>query len=217
MTYKASIKTESMAGLAGGVTSFMEMPNTKPPALTQNLLEDKYEIGAADANQIKCNPAIKETSHKGKLMQGLLDDVLDIIATDHAPHTWDEKCRNYLEAPSGLPLLQHSLNLMLDFHKEGKISLEKIVEKMCHAPAECFRVKDRGYLREGYWADLALVDLEQEWMVEKNNVLYKCGWSPLEGKTFKGKVDKTILNGQLVYDQHQGFLKRNAMRMKFRS
>ena len=137
--------------------------------------------------QIKCNPAIKEPRHKKALLEALLDDRLDIIATDHAPHTWEEKQNTYFKAPSGVPLVQHSLMTMLGFYHEGKISLEKIVEKMCHAPAICFQVEERGFIREGYWADLVLVDLNKRWKVTKKNIHYKCGWSPFENKFFKGR------------------------------
>lgn len=150
-------------------------------------------------NKIKCNPAIKDKRHAPLLMEALLDDRLDIIATDHAPHLLAEKELPYAQAPSGLPLIQHSLNMMLDMHWQNKISIEKIVEKMCHAPAICFRMKERGFIREGYYADLAIVDPLQEWVVAKENLFYKCGWSPLEGKTFKGKVTATIVNGHTVY------------------
>ncbi|MCB0660918.1 MAG: amidohydrolase family protein, partial [Saprospiraceae bacterium] len=151
----------------------------------------------------KCNPAIKESYHKEALFKALLDDRLDIIATDHAPHTIEEKSNSYFNAPSGLPLVQHTLNVMLDFYHQGKISLEKIIEKMCHAPAQCFNVKERGYLREGYWADMAVIDIDQQWQVSKDNILYKCGWSPLEGKTLKGMVDQTFVSGYLAYDKGQ--------------
>lgn len=150
-------------------------------------------------NQIKCNPAIKGPEHAAALFPALLDDRLDIIATDHAPHTWHEKSLPYLDAPSGLPLVGHALNIMLHFLWQGQISMEKIVEKMCHAPAECFRIKDRGFIDEGYFADLVLVDPTRSWMVNKANILYKCGWSPLEGRRMKGKVTTTIINGQVVY------------------
>lgn len=151
-------------------------------------------------NQVKCNPAVKDPYHKEALFKALLDDRLDIIATDHAPHTWEEKSKPYLQAPSGVPLVQHTLNVMLGFYHEGKISLEKIVEKMCHAPAICFDVVDRGYIREGYFADLVLVDVDKVWEVNKNNLLYKCNWSPFEGKSFRGGVDQTYVNGNLVYN-----------------
>ena len=151
-------------------------------------------------SQIKCNPAIKYKSDKDALFRALLDDRLDVIATDHAPHTWQEKQQSYFKAPSGLPLVQHSLQLMLDFHHQQKISLEKIIEKMCHAPADCFQVKNRGYLREGYFADIAIVDIQKEYTITNQNILYKCGWSPLENKTFKGEVTQTFVNGNLVYN-----------------
>lgn len=364
LTHKANIYTESRAAVAGGVTSFMEMPNTKPPALTQELLEDKYQIGAATSlanysffmgagndnleevlrtnpktvcgvkafmgsstgnmlvddpvtleglfsqvpmliathcedettirknvaefrerygedvpmsahplirsvegcyrsssfavelakkhntrlhilhistadeldlfrndipleekritsevcvhhlyfnsdqyetlgSQIKCNPAIKDAAHQEALFPALLDNRLDIIATDHAPHTWEEKQGKYFNAPSGVPLVQHSLNIMLEFHQKGMISLERIVEKMCHAPAVCFEIDRRGYLDEGHWADIVLVDPEKEWTVQKDNLRYKCGWSPLEGHTFKGKIEATMVSGHLAYSNGQ--------------
>ncbi|MBK8566117.1 MAG: dihydroorotase [Saprospiraceae bacterium] len=149
--------------------------------------------------QIKCNPAVKGPEHQAALLPALLDDRLDIIATDHAPHTWQEKQGTYFNAPSGLPLVQHSLNVMLDFYQKGLISLERIVEKMCHAPAVCFNIEGRGFLDEGNWADLALVDLNREWTVAKDNLYYKCGWSPFEGHTFKGKVESTIVSGHLAW------------------
>ncbi|MCP4120618.1 MAG: dihydroorotase [Bacteroidetes bacterium] len=376
LTHKASIGTESIAAVAGGVTSFMEMPNTKPAALTQELLQDKYDIAAATSpanysffmgasnenveevlktdastvcgvkvfmgsstgnmlvdsettlralfsrvpmlmaahcedeatvrantaayiekygdnipmschpeirneaacyissalgvklakeyntrfhilhistaeelelfdntiplkekritsevcvhhlfyskddyaqlgSQIKCNPAVKASHHKEALLQGLLNDKLDIIATDHAPHTSKEKANSYLKAPSGVPLVQHSLNLMLDFHKKELISLEKIVEKMCHAPADCFRVKERGYLREGYWADIAILDAAAEWTVNKQNILYKCGWSPLEGKQVSGKVTHTFVSGHLAWNNGKLDDSQKGIRLMF--
>jgi dihydroorotase len=358
LTHKATIATEARAAVAGGVTTFMEMPNTNPPALTQELLEKKYAIAAATSvanysffmgvsnnnvdevlrtndkrrdvcgvkifmgsstgdmlvdnyltltkifseselliathcedeniinankarypdadnasfhplirdaegcfessfsavqlakkhnsrlhilhistakelqlfsnmlplaekritcevcvhhlhftaddyprygNLIKCNPAIKSADNKAALWPALLDDRLDIIATDHAPHTWDEKQQPYQKAPSGLPLVQHSLLLMLQYVKQGKITLEKVVEKMCHAPAVCFNVAGRGYVREGYHADLVLVDMNEKTTVSKENILYKCGWSPFEGHTFPASVRYTFVNGKVVY------------------
>lgn len=151
-------------------------------------------------SKIKCNPAIKEAHHKKALFAGLLDNHLDIIATDHAPHTLEEKSQSYLKAPSGLPLVQHSLNVMLEFYQQGKISLERIVEKMCHAPATCFQVKERGYLHEGYFADMVLVDVNRQWTVEPENIYYKCGWSPFENDTFTGQVQKTFVNGHIAYN-----------------
>lgn len=151
-------------------------------------------------NLIKCNPAIKAPHNKEALWKALLDDRLDVIATDHAPHTLEEKNEPYEKAHAGLPLVQHPLLLMLHYYKEGRISLEKIVEKMSHAVADCFQVKERGYIREGYHADLVMVDLNNSSTVSKDNILYKCGWSPLENFTFPASITHTFVNGHLVYD-----------------
>lgn len=361
LTHKADIYTEAKAAVAGGVTSFMEMPNTQPPALTQALLEEKYQIAARSSlanysfymgasndnleevlrtdprtvcgikvfmgsstgnllvdkhetleslfqqaptliathcedesiirhniekykqvygkeapasihpevrnveaclrssslavelarryntrlhilhistadevflfdnqtplekkritsevcvhhlwfskedyepmgNLIKCNPAIKDAPHREALWTALHEDYLDVIATDHAPHTLHEKQLPYWEAPSGIPLIQHSLLIMLHFVRQDWITLPKIVEKMCHAPAICFRIRERGFLREGYWADLVLFDMNQTYTVEKANLYYKCGWSPLEGFTFPAQITHTIVSGHLAYE-----------------
>ncbi|HYG39278.1 MAG TPA: dihydroorotase [Cytophagales bacterium] len=149
--------------------------------------------------KIKCNPSIKESRHKKALLRGLLNNSLDIIATDHAPHTLEEKNQNYWNAPSGLPLVQHPLLMMLEFYKNGEITLEKIVEKMCHAPADCFNVAERGFIKEGYWADLVLLDLNKNYTVQKENIFYKCGWSPLEGHTFGSSITHTLVNGNIVF------------------
>jgi dihydroorotase len=361
LTHKANIYTESKAAVAGGVTSFMEMPNTQPPAFTQELLEDKYKIAsqyslanysffmgtsndnveevvrtnekkndvcgvkifmgsstgnllvdnyltlekifgqselliathcedeqmikenlqkrksekqvldASDhpiirnaeecfessfkaiqlakkhnsrlhilhistekelqlftnmiplkdkrttaevcvhhlhftsddygrfGNLIKCNPAIKAPHNREALWNALLDDRLDVIATDHAPHTWEEKNEPYEKAHAGIPLVQHSLLLMLHYFKQGRISLEKIAAKMSHAVADCFQIKGRGYIREGYFADLVIVDVDKNTTVTKENILYKCGWSPFEGETFPAQVTHTFVSGNLVY------------------
>jgi len=151
--------------------------------------------------KIKWNPAIKSKNDQEKLFEALLNDKLDVIATDHAPHTEDEKNNSYFKAPSGGPLVQHSLLAMLDFYHHEKISLEKVVEKMCHAPAICFEVEKRGFIREGFWADLVLVDLNSKTSVDKNNILYKCGWSPFEGHNFNSEITNTFVNGHLVYDR----------------
>jgi dihydroorotase len=148
---------------------------------------------------IKCNPAIKEAKNKEALWKALLDDRLDVIASDHAPHTFEEKQSPYEHAHSGLPLVQHTLSLMLSYYKEGKIPLEKIVEKMSHAVADCFKIKDRGYIREGHFADLVMVDLNKSTTVKKENLLYKCGWSPLEGIVFPALIEQTFVNGNRVY------------------
>jgi dihydroorotase len=377
LTHKATIYTEAKAAVAGGVTSFMEMPNTKPPVFTQELLEDKYEIARHNSlanysffmgtsndnieevlktnekknevcgikifmgsstgnllvdnplmldkvfagtelliathcedesiikanlqkiksskqvlepsdhpiirneeacfessfraiqyakkynsrlhilhistakelqlftnmipladkritaevcvhhlhftsddyarlgNLIKCNPAIKAPHHREALWEALLDDRLDVIATDHAPHTWEEKQETYEHAHAGLPLVQHPMQLMLHYVKEGKITIEKMVEKMSHAVAECFQIKERGYIREGYYADLVLVDMNQPNTVSKENILYKCGWSPLEGFRFPASVTHTFINGHLVYGKGVFDESQMGMRMGF--
>ena len=377
LTHKANIHSESMAAVAGGTTSFMEMPNTKPPALTQELLEDKYSIAANSAvanysffmgtsnenadevlrtnekkenvcgvkifmgsstgnmlvdnhlsldrifreselliathcederiikanleklrstkavleaadhpiirdaeacfessliavqlakrnntrlhilhistakelqlftnlipleekritsevcvhhlhftaddyatlgNKIKCNPAIKSKENKAALWEALLDDRLDIIATDHAPHAFEEKSGDYDHAHAGLPLVQHSLQLMLHQYKQGRISLEKLVEKMSHAPAKCFQIRERGFIREGYFADLVLVDLNQSYTVSKENILYKCGWSPLEGFSFPATIAMTLVNGYPVYENGRVDASYRGMRLQF--
>lgn len=376
LTHKADIGSESRAAVAGGVTSFMEMPNTNPPALTQELLEDKYQIAARTSpanysfymgcsnnnleevlktdprwvcgvkifmgsstgnmlvdNQhtleevfsrcpmlialhcedeetikrntalaiekygddipmelhpeirsreacylssskavelatkfgtrihvlhlttageldlfrndiplrekkitaevcvhhlsftsedyatqgslIKCNPAIKLPSDQEALWKALADNRLDVVATDHAPHTKEEKSNTYLKAPSGLPLIQHTLQLMLEHAANGRISVERVVEKMSHAPAELFRIKERGYIREGYWADMVLVDPKSAYTVSPENILYKCGWSPMEGTTFRHRIHQTWVSGQCVYKD--GLVQDGAhgMRLEF--
>jgi dihydroorotase len=150
--------------------------------------------------KIKCNPAIKAPEHKAALWEALLDDRLDVIATDHAPHLLSEKEPPYEHAHAGLPLVQHSLLLMLHYVKEGRISLEKVVEKMSHAVARCFQIENRGYIREGYFADLVLVDMDKPGIVTKDNLYYKCGWSPFEGFHFPASIEKTWVNGHLVYE-----------------
>jgi len=377
LTHKATIYTESKAAVAGGVTSFMEMPNTIPNALTQELLEDKYAIGASDSlanysffmgtgnnnadevlktnakkkevcgvkifmgsstgnmlvdnpatldkifreselliathcederiirenmekrkatgipltaadhpvirneeacyessllaiqiakkyntrlhilhistekelqlftnlfplkqkritaevcvhhlhftsddydrlgNRIKCNPAIKAPFNREGLWEALLDDRLDVIATDHAPHTLEEKNGPYEKAHAGLPLVQHSLMLMLHYYKQGRISLEKIAQKMSHAVADCFQIRERGYIREGYFADLVLVDMNRPFTVSKENILYKCGWSPLEGFTFPASITHTFVNGHLVYGNGQFDESQKGQRLGF--
>jgi dihydroorotase len=172
-------------------------------------------------NRIKWNPAIKSAFDRESLWKALLEDKIDVIATDHAPHTLEEKANKYFKAPSGGPLVQHSLPAMLDFWKQGKISLEKVVEKMCHAPADCFQVDRRGYIREGYWADLVLLDDEQPWEVRPENIYYKCGWSPFEEHTFSSQITHTFVNGNLVYEADPQILENHfndnvrGMRLKF--
>nr|WP_207303321.1 dihydroorotase [Hyunsoonleella flava] len=164
---------------------------------------------------IKWNPAVKTKTDREQLWEALLDDRIDVIATDHAPHTIEEKKNVYTKAPSGGPLVQHALPAMLEKHHEGKISIEKIVEKMCHNPAILFQVERRGYIKEGYYADLVLVDLNNPWTVKKDNILYKCGWSPFEGTTFKSRITHTILNGSLVYHNFKFSEVKAAKRLTF--
>lgn len=149
---------------------------------------------------IKWNPAIKTEQDKQGLLQALLDDRIDIITTDHAPHTLEEKEKPYFQSMSGAPMVQHALNCMLEFYKQGLITLEKIVEKMCHNPAVLYNMRNRGFIREGYYADLTLVDLNSKWTVAKDNLLYKCKWSPLEGTSFQTEIKQTFVNGNLVFD-----------------
>lgn len=377
LTYKADIASESLAALAGGVTSFMEMPNTKPPAVTQKLLADKYAIaakhswvnysfymGATNENfdelmqtdaqdvcgikifmgsstgnmlvdnektldhifrewpyliathcedeqtirrnlaewvskygddipahihplirsheacylsssmavdlarkygtrlhvlhlttaqetelfdytlplsekkitaevcvhhlffsekdysslghQIKCNPAIKTEADQDKLWQALLSNRIDVVATDHAPHTWTEKNQPYTLAPSGLPLIQHPLNIMLDAVAQGKLTLTQMVDFMCHHPAIAFKIKERGFLQEGYWADLVLFSPYETTIIKKSELLYKCGWSPLEGYQFHGKILATFVNGvQAFADGHLLINRPIGQRLQF--
>lgn len=144
-----------------------------------------------------------------------MENRLDIIATDHAPHTADEKDQPYLQAPSGLPLVQHSLNIMMEFYQQGRISIQRVVEKMSHAPADCFDIVDRGYLREGYQGDVIIYDPETWWTVAKNNIHYKCGWSPLENKEFKGRVRDVFLNGQHAVKNGRVQFKPETDRLQF--
>jgi dihydroorotase len=164
---------------------------------------------------IKWNPSIKTRFDRMALTDGINNDLIDIVATDHAPHTLDEKSNSYLKCPSGGPLIQHSLVAMLEMCSNGAYSIEKIVEKMCHNPALLFRIKNRGFIREGYKADICLVDPDRPWTVNRKNILYKCGWSPFEGTTFKNKIVKTIVNGTIVYDE--GVLNENyrGQRLQF--
>ncbi|MFN8325536.1 MAG: dihydroorotase [Flavobacteriaceae bacterium] len=159
--------------------------------------DEDYET---KGNFIKWNPAVKTANDRSKLWEALLDDRIDVIATDHAPHTLEEKSQFYTKAPSGGPLVQHAVVAMIENYHSGKISLEKIVEKMCHNPAKIFKIEKRGFIREGYFADIALIDVNSPWMVSKQNILYKCGWSPFEGTTFKSKITHTFVNGNLVYE-----------------
>ncbi len=164
---------------------------------------------------IKWNPSVKKETDKKALLRALLNDKLDVIATDHAPHTLEEKKKSYFKAPSGGPLVQHALNVMLEFYKSNQITLEKIVEKMCHNPAICFQVEKRGFLRKGYFADMILVDLSTKWDVNSDNILYKCKWSPFEGKTFSSRVTHTFVNGHLAYCKGKFDENKKGMRLTF--
>ncbi|TXK76657.1 dihydroorotase [Mesonia sp. K4-1] len=165
--------------------------------------------------RIKWNPAVKTEKDQKALFKALLEDKLDVIATDHAPHTKEEKDQIYTKAPSGGPLVQHALPAMLEFYHQDKITLPKIVEKMCHNPAILFQIGKRGYIKEGYKADLVLVDLNAPWTVQKDNILYKCGWSPFEKTTFKSRITHTFVNGKLVYKNFKVLEVKNAERLMF--
>ncbi len=164
---------------------------------------------------IKWNPAVKTQKDKDGLWEALLDDRIDVIATDHAPHTWEEKQNVYTKSPSGGPLVQHSFQLMLENFHNGKISLEKLVEKMCHNPAILFQVEKRGFIRENYKADLVLVDLNETYTVSKEILLYKCGWSPLEGTTFHSKITHTFVNGNLAFENGKVGEQKHGERLLF--
>ena len=164
---------------------------------------------------IKWNPAVKSSKDRDQLWQALLDDRIDVIATDHAPHTLEEKKNVYTKAPSGGPLVQHALPAMLEMYHRGKISIEKVVEKMCHNPAILFQIEKRGFIKEGYFADLVLVDLNNPFTVKKENILYKCGWSPFEGTTFKSRITHTFINGNLAFENSKFHNDKFAKRLTF--
>lgn len=174
--------------------------------------EEDYE---KKGNLIKWNPAVKSKEDRDRILQGVLDGHIDVIATDHAPHTLEEKSKPYTSAPSGGPLVQHSLVAMLDMYHSGKIRLEEIAQKMCHNVAILFEIEKRGYLRPGYHADLVVVDLDNPWTVEKDNILSKCGWSPFEGHTFRSKVTHTIVSGHLAYENGTFHEEQKGQRLKF--
>ena len=170
---------------------------------------------AIRGNFIKWNPAIKTVHDKEAILKAVIDNRIDVIATDHAPHTIEEKSKNYLEAPSGGPLVQHALVALLEMYHQNKITLEKIVEKTSHTVADLFQIEKRGYIREGYYADLVLIDLNHPWQVDKSNILYHCAWSPFEGNTFQSKVIKTFVNGHLAYDFGKFDESQKGMRLRF--
>jgi dihydroorotase len=164
---------------------------------------------------IKWNPAVKTAKDRAAILKAVLNDRIDVIATDHAPHTLEEKQNNYFKAPSGGPLIQHSLVAMLELHHQGKIGLERIVEKMCHNPAIMFQIERRGFIREKYWADLVLIDLDNPWAVLKENLYYKCGWSPFEGQKFTSRVTHTFVNGHLAYENGEFDESQKGKRLAF--
>lgn len=170
---------------------------------------------AKKGSHIKWNPAVKTAKDREQLWKALLDDRIDVIATDHAPHTLEEKSNLYTSAPSGGPLVQHALVALLETHHQGKIPIEKIVEKACHNPAILFDVEKRGYIKEGYYADIVIADLNNPWTVTKDNILYKCGWSPFEGNTFKSRITHTFVNGQLAYNNFKVMDVKAGQRLTF--
>ncbi|MDT0643433.1 dihydroorotase [Zunongwangia sp. F363] len=221
--YKSSSKAVALAKKTGARLHVFHVSTAKEISLFSNkkALKDKKITAevcihhlwfdesdyAKKGTFIKWNPAVKTKKDKDALLQALKDDYIDVIATDHAPHTREEKKNVYTKAPSGGPLVQHALPALLQMYHQEKISLEKIVEKMCHNPAILFQIEKRGFIREGYKADLVLVDLNAPWAVQPDNTLYKCGWSPFEGTTFKSRITHTFVNGRLVYRnfKHQPF------------
>lgn len=229
--YLSSSKAIALAKKTGARLHVFHLSTAKEMHLFRNdiPLEDKkitaevciHHLWFSDADYddkgtlIKWNPAVKTAEDRAKLWEALLDDRIDVIATDHAPHLISEKDNVYTKAPSGGPLVQHALVAMLEKHKEGLISLEKLVEKMCHNPAKLFDIKKRGYIREGYYADLVLVDLNKSWMVTPESNLYKCGWSPFDGTTFGSQITHTFINGHLAYENGIVSKERNAKRLTF--
>ncbi len=229
--YDASSRAVAMAKKYGTKLHILHISTAKELELFDNSipLEEKRvtaeacihhmwfseEDYATKGNLIKWNPAVKTANDRDHIFQAMLDDRIDVIATDHAPHTLEEKSLSYLKAPSGGPLNQHSLVAMLEFYHKGKISLEKIAQKMAHNLAVLFQIRERGYIRENYFADLVLVDLDAPWTVSKENILSKCGWSPFEGHTFRSKVTHTIVSGHLVYERGTFHEEKKGERIKF--
>jgi len=213
--YLSSSKAIELAQKTGARLHVFHLSTAKEMALFTNKipLEEKqitaevciHHLWFTDAdyktkgNLIKWNPAVKTAADRDALWKALLDDRIDVIATDHAPHTLEEKQQVYTKAPSGGPLVQHAVVAMFEAHHQGKISIEKIVEKMCHNPAKIFKIEKRGFIKEGYYADLVLVDTAMPWNVKKENILAQCGWSPFEGYNFKSRITHTFVNGNLVY------------------
>ena len=229
--YLSSSKAVELAKKTGARLHVFHVSTAKETSLFRNdiPLKDKkitaevcvHHLTFTDADYetkgtlIKWNPAVKTQKDKDGLWEALLDDRIDVVATDHAPHTWEEKQNVYTKAPSGGPLVQHSLQMMLENFQNGKISLEKLVEKMCHNPAILFQVEKRGFIRENYKADLILVDLNETYTVSKENLLYKCGWSPLEGTTFHSKITHTFVNGNLAFENGKVGEQKHGERLLF--
>ncbi|MGN7810213.1 dihydroorotase [Flavobacterium sp. 22076] len=214
--YLSSSKAVALAKKTGARLHIFHLSTAKEMELFTNKipLEDKkitaevcvHHLWFTDedyktkGNFIKWNPAVKTESDRKVLWEALNDGRIDVIATDHAPHTKEEKAQSYLKAPSGGPLVQHAVVAMFEAHHQGKISVEKIVEKMCHNPAKIFKIEKRGFIKEGYFADLVIVNPSKPWSVNSDNILYKCGWSPFEGTTFKSRITHTFVNGEMVYN-----------------
>jgi len=207
------ISTAKEVGLFDNKTPLENKRITAEACVHHLWFSDKNYI--EKGNFIKWNPAVKTEQDRDGIWKGLLDNHIDIIATDHAPHTLDEKSQTYLKAPSGGPLVQHALLAMLEKVKEGVLSIEKVVEKMAHAPAICFQLAERGFIREGYYADLVVVDPSQGVKVDKSNILYACGWSPFQGFTFSNKIIGTFVNGNLVWDGSAICSEEKGMRLLF--
>jgi dihydroorotase len=229
--YISSSKAIQLAKKTGARLHVFHLSTAKETALFSNkkALKDKkitaevciHHLWFSDQDYekkgtlIKWNPAVKSVEDRAALWKALLNDKIDVIASDHAPHTLEEKSNTYTKAPSGGPLVQHALVAMMEAHHNGKITIEKMVEKMCHNPAILFQIEKRGYIKEGYFADLVLVNPNNPWTVNKDNILYKCAWSPFEGSTFKSRVTHTILNGTVVYENAKFTNQKAAMRLTF--
>jgi len=207
------ISTEKETHLFDNTTPLKDKRITAEACIHHMWFSDKdYET---KGNLIKWNPAVKTEHDRDGILQAVLDGHIDVIATDHAPHTIEEKAQPYLQAPSGGPLVQHALVAMLELYHHNKITLEQIAEKMAHNVAICFQIEKRGFIREGYFADLVLVDLNQPWQVNKSNILYKCGWSPFEGSTFRSTVKHTIVSGNLAWSEGKFVSDTGSRRMSF--
>jgi len=228
--YKSSSTAVELAEKFNTRLHILHISTEKEIALFRNDLELKDKMITAEAcihhlwfsdqdyaekgSAIKWNPAVKTAKDRGALQKAVLDNYIDLIATDHAPHSWEEKQSTYFKAPSGGPLVQHALPALFELSLQGKISLEKLVEKTSHSVADCFQIDKRGYLREGYWADLVLVEAE-EWEVKKENLLYKCAWSPFESQHFHFKISHTFVNGEIVYGKDSIIEVNAAKRLTF--